>query len=211
MIKVQEASITKVKICVPKNPTDIKCINTLSPDFAGFVMFFEKSHRNISVQTAQELLALLDKNIKSVAVTVSPTEEQLEQIHTLGFDYVQIHGKISEKLLSECKTPVIRAINVSGIESIGDIENLDNVKGILFDSAVPGSGKSFDWSMLERLPKNQKMLFLAGGLTADNVAKAVAQLRPFAVDVSSGVELADKSGKDFELVRTFIENARNSK
>ena len=203
--------MTKVKICGLKNQTDIKCINTLSPDFAGFVMFFEKSHRNISVQTAQELLALLDKNIKSVAVTVSPTEEQLEQIYNLGFDYVQIHGKISEKLLSECKTPVIRAINVSGIESIGDIENLDNVKGILFDSAVPGSGKSFDWSMLEKLPKSQKMLFLAGGLTADNVAKAVAQLRPFAVDVSSGVELADKSGKDFELVRTFIENARNSK
>lgn len=202
--------MTKVKICGLKNPTDIKCINTLSPDFAGFVMFFEKSHRNISVQTAQELLALLDKNIKSVAVTVSPTEEQLEQIHTLGFDYVQIHGKISEKLLSECKTPVIRAINVSGIESIGDIENLDNVKGILFDSAVPGSGKSFDWSMLEKLPKNQKMLFLAGGLTADNVAKAVAQLRPFAVDVSSGVELADKSGKDYQLVQAFIKNAKSA-
>lgn len=203
--------MTKVKICGLKNQTDIKCINTLSPDFAGFVMFFEKSHRNISVQTAQELLALLDKNIKSVAVTVSPTEEQLEQIHTLGFDYVQIHGKISEKLLSECKTPVIRAINVSGIESIGDIENLDNVKGILFDSAVPGSGQGFDWTLLKKLPKTDKKLFLAGGLTADNVAKAVAQLRPFAVDVSSGVELADKSGKDFELVRTFIENARNSK
>lgn len=203
--------MTKVKICGLKNQTDIKCINTLSPDFAGFVMFFEKSHRNISVQTAQELLALLDKNIKSVAVTVSPTEEQLEQIHTLGFDYVQIHGKISEKLLSECKTPVIRAINVSGIESIGDIENLDNVKGILFDSAVPGSGKSFDWSMLEKLPKNQKMLFLAGGLTADNVAAAICRVHPYAVDVSSGVEFADKSGKDFELVRTFIENARNSK
>ena len=102
--------MTKVKICGLKNQTDIKCINTLSPDFAGFVMFFEKSHRNISVQTAQELLALLDKNIKSVAVTVSPTEEQLEQIHTLGFDYVQIHGKISEKLLSECKTPVILSL-----------------------------------------------------------------------------------------------------
>ena len=55
--------MTKVKICGLKNQTDIKCINTLSPDFAGFVMFFEKSHRNISVQTAQELLALLDKNI----------------------------------------------------------------------------------------------------------------------------------------------------
>lgn len=174
-------------------------------------MFFEKSHRNISPEKAQKLLSALDPNIKSVAVTVSPTEEQLEQIHTLGFDYVQIHGKISEKLLSECKIPVIRAINVNGIESIGDIENLDNVKGILFDSAVPGSGKSFDWSMLEKLPKNQKMLFLAGGLTADNVAAAICQVHPYAVDVSSGVELSDKSGKDFELVRTFIENARNSK
>lgn len=202
--------MTKVKICGLKNPTDIKCINTLSPDFAGFVMFFEKSHRNISVQTAQELLALLDKNIKSVAVTVSPTKEQLEQIHTLGFDYVQIHGKISEKLLSECKTPVIRAINVSGIESIGDIENLDNVKGILFDSAVPGSGQGFDWALLKKLPKTDKMLFLAGGLTADNVAKAVAQLRPFAVDVSSGVELADKSGKDYQLVQAFIKNAKSA-
>lgn len=202
--------MTKVKICGLKNQTDIKCINTLSPDFAGFVMFFEKSHRNISVQTAQELLALLDKNIKSVAVTVSPTEEQLEQIHTLGFDYVQIHGKISEKLLSECKTPVIRAINVSGIESIGDIENLDNVKGILFDSAVPGSGKSFDWSMLERLPKTDKMLFLAGGLTADNVASAICQVHPYAVDVSSGVELSDKSGKDYQLVQAFIKNAKSA-
>ena len=113
--------------------------------------------------------------------------------------------------MSECKTPVIRAINVSGIESIGDIENLDNVKGILFDSAVPGSGKSFDWSMLKKLPKTDKMLFLAGGLTADNVAAAICQVHPYAVDVSSGVELSDKSGKDFELVRTFIENARNSK
>lgn len=147
--------MTKVKICGLKNQTDIKCINTLSPDFAGFVMFFEKSNRNISPEKAQKLLSALDPNIKSVAVTVSPTEEQLEQIHTLGFDYVQIHGKISEKLLSECKTPVIRAINVSGIESIGDIENLDNVKGILFDSAVPGSGKSFDWSMLENSRKTK--------------------------------------------------------
>lgn len=203
--------MTKVKICGLKNPTDIKCINTLSPDFAGFVMFFEKSHRNISPEKAQKLLSALDPNIKSVAVTVSPTEEQLEQIHTLGFDYVQIHGKISEKLLSECKTPVIRAINVSGIESIGDIENLDNVKGILFDSAVPGSGQGFDWTLLKKLPKTDKMLFLAGGLTTDNVAAAICQVHPYAVDVSSGVELSDKSGKDFELVRTFIKNARNSK
>lgn len=202
--------MTKVKICGLKNQTDIKCINTLSPDFAGFVMFFEKSHRNISPEKAQKLLSALDPNIKSVAVTVSPTEEQLEQIHTLGFDYVQIHGKISEKLLSECKTPVIRAINVSGIESIGDIENLDNVKGILFDSAVPGSGKSFDWSMLEKLPKTDKMLFLAGGLTADNVATAICQVHPYAVDVSSGVELSDKSGKDYQLVQAFIKNAKSA-
>ncbi len=202
--------MTKVKICGLKNQTDIKCINTLSPDFAGFVMFFEKSHRNISVQTAQELLALLDKNIKSVAVTVSPTEEQLEQIYNLGFDYVQIHGNITDEVLKNSKTPIIRAINVSGTDSLTDLDNYKNVKGILFDSAVPGSGQGFDWTLLKKLPKTDKMLFLAGGLTADNVAKAVAQLRPFAVDVSSGVELADKSGKDYQLVQAFIKNAKSA-
>ena len=203
--------MTKVKICGLKNPTDIKCINTLSPDFAGFVMFFEKSHRNISVQTAQKLLALLDKNIKSVAVTVSPTEEQLEQIYNLGFDYVQIHGNITDEVLKNSKTPIIRAINVSGTDSLTDLDNYKNVKGILFDSAVPGSGQGFDWTLLKKLPKTDKMLFLAGGLTADNVAAAICQVHPYAVDVSSGVELSDKSCKDFELVRAFIENARNSK
>ena len=120
---------------------------------------------------------------------------------------------MADEYYSQSNLMDYRLVSTVGFDKddVKAVENLDNVKGILFDSAVPGSGKSFDWSMLERLPKNQKMLFLAGGLTADNVAKAVAQLRPFAVDVSSGVELADKSGKDFELVRTFIENARNSK
>lgn len=202
--------MTKVKICGLKNPTDIKCINTLSPDFAGFVMFFEKSHRNISVQTAQELLALLDKNIKSVAVTVSPTEEQLEQIYNLGFDYVQIHGNITDEVLKNSKTPIIRAINVSGTDSLTDLDNYKNVKGILFDSAVPGSGQGFDWTLLKKLPKTDKMLFLAGGLTADNVASAICQVHPYAVDVSSGVELSDKSGKDYQLVQEFIKNAKSA-
>ena len=202
--------MTKVKICGLKNPTDIKCINTLSPDFAGFVMFFEKSHRNISVQTAQELLALLDKNIKSVAVTVSPTEEQLEQIYNLGFDYVQIHGNITDEVLKNSKTPIIRAINVSGTDSLTDLDNYKNVKGILFDSAVPGSGQGFDWTLLNKLPKTDKMLFLAGGLTADNVAAAICQVHPYAVDVSSGVELSDKSGKDYQLVQAFIKNAKSA-
>lgn len=202
--------MTKVKICGLKNPTDIKCINTLSPDFAGFVMFFEKSHRNISVQTAQKLLALLDKNIKSVAVTVSPTDEQLEQIYNLGFDYVQIHGNISDEVLKNSKTPIIRAINVSGTDSLTDLDNYKNVKGILFDSAVPGSGQGFDWTLLKKLPKTDKMLFLAGGLTADNVAAAICQVHPYAVDVSSGVELSDKSGKDYQLVQAFIKNAKSA-
>lgn len=202
--------MTKVKICGLKNQTDIKCINTLSPDFAGFVMFFEKSHRNISPEKAQKLLSALDPNIKSVAVTVSPTEEQLEQIYNLGFDYVQIHGNITDEVLKNNKTPIIRAINVSGTDSLTDLENYKNVKGILFDSAVPGSGQGFDWTLLKKLPKTDKMLFLAGGLTADNVAAAICQVHPYAVDVSSGVELSDKSGKDFQLVQAFIKNAKSA-
>lgn len=202
--------MTKVKICGLKNQTDIKCINTLSPDFAGFVMFFEKSHRNISPEKAQKLLSALDPNIKSVAVTVSPTEEQLEQIYNLGFDYVQIHGNITDEVLKNSKTPIIRAINVSGTDSLTDLDNYKNVKGILFDSAVPGSGQGFDWTLLKKLPKTDKMLFLAGGLTADNVAAAICQVHPYAVDVSSGVELADKSGKDYQLVQAFIKNAKSA-
>lgn len=202
--------MTKVKICGLKNQTDIKCINTLSPDFAGFVMFFEKSHRNISPEKAQKLLSALDPNIKSVAVTVSPTEEQLEQIYNLGFDYVQIHGNITDEILKHSKTPIIRAINVSGTDSLTDLDNYKNVKGILFDSAVPGSGQGFDWTLLKKLPKTDKMLFLAGGLTADNVAAAICQVHPYAVDVSSGVELSDKSGKDYQLVQAFIKNAKSA-
>ena len=64
--------------------------------------------------------------------------------------------------------------------------------------------------MLEKLPKTDKMLFLAGGLTADNVAAAICQVHPYAVDVSSGVELADKSGKDYQLVQAFIKNAKSA-
>ena len=202
--------MTKVKICGLKNQTDIKCINTLSPDFAGFVMFFEKSHRNISPEKAQKLLSALDPNIKSVAVTVSPTEEQLEQIYNLGFDYVQIHGNITDEVLKNSKTPIIRAINVSGTDSLTDLDNYKNVKGILFDSAVPGSGQGFDWTLLKKLPKTDKMLFLAGGLTADNVAAAICQVHPYAVDVSSSVELSNKSGKDYQLVQAFIKNAKSA-
>lgn len=200
--------MTKVKICGLKNPADIKIVNTLSPDFAGFVMFFEESHRNITAEKAKELLSMLDKSIKSVAVMVSPTQDQLEIIQKLGFDFVQIHGNISEELLNICKTPIIRAINVSCIESFASLESCDNIKGFLFDSAVPGSGKSFDWSLLNKLPKTEKMLILAGGLNPQNVANAIKQVHPYAVDVSSGVELSDKSGKDAELVKAFIENAR---
>ena len=64
--------------------------------------------------------------------------------------------------------------------------------------------------MLEKLPKTDKMLFLAGGLTADNVASAICQVHPYAVDVSSGVELSDKSGKDYQLVQAFIKNAKSA-
>ncbi|WP_405354669.1 phosphoribosylanthranilate isomerase, partial [Ruminococcus sp.] len=160
---------------------------------------------------AKELLFMLDKNIKSVAVTVSPTQDQLEIIQKLGFDFVQIHRNISEELLNNCKTPIIRAINVSCIESFTSLESCDNIKGFLFDSAVPGSGKSFDWSLLNKLPKTEKMLILAGGLNPQNVANAIKQVHPYAVDVSSGVELSDKSGKDAELVKAFIENVRFKK
>lgn len=202
--------MTKIKICGVTNPADIKYLNELLPDFAGFVMFFEKSHRSISADTAKKLLSQLDRRIKSVAVTVEPTKKQLDEIYDLGFDYVQIHGNVGEEVIDYPRLPVIRAVNVSGAESLSNINSCRNIKGILFDSHLPGSGKVFDWSLITEISVTDKMLFLAGGLTPENVAQAMKSVHPFAVDVSSGVELADKSGKDYAKIKKFIENVRKA-
>lgn len=199
--------MTRVKICGIRDKKEIEFLNEIKPDFAGFVMFFEKSKRNIEPVRAKELLSYLDKNIKSVAVTVSPKMEQVKKVFECGFDLIQIHGEVSDEILSNPYLKVLRAFNVIDIDNIAKYDNNPNIVGYVFDAAVPGSGKLFDWNILENIPRDGKLLFLAGGLTPENVAIAIKTVKPDVVDVSSGVE--GSNGKSREKIIRFISNARD--
>ncbi|MFR5399966.1 MAG: phosphoribosylanthranilate isomerase [Lachnospira sp.] len=149
---------------------------------------------------------------------MSPTKEQVEQIMRLGFDYIQIHGTLSDEVHDVLRIPVIRAVNVAGeTESIRrKLESVladEKTAGILFDGSSPGAGKTFDWNLLKNIQKTDKLLFLAGGLTPENAAQAVKTVAPDVVDVSSGVEkdvspCAAFAGKDAEKITKFVENVR---
>ena len=201
--------MTNIKICGMTSLSDIQCVSDNAVDFAGFVMFFPKSKRNLSAETAAELLPVLNRDIKSVAVVVSPTVEQLTEIERIGFDYIQIHGTLRGEVLEAAKIPILRAFNVSNMDEFEKYRDNDKIAGFVFDAAEPGSGKVFDWSLVKHIEcPAGKIMLLAGGLNPDNVAKAVEYLHPYGVDVSSGVENADGKGKDPALVRDFVSKVR---
>lgn len=202
--------MTKIKICGITCREDIECVNEFKPDFAGFVMFYEKSRRNLTVKAASKLLKSLDGGIKSVAVTVSPTAQQVRIISELGFDYIQIHGNLYDEVLESAQLPILRAFNVSDMDLFSAYSGNVKIAGYVFDALTPGSGKTFDWSLLPKIPDDGKILLLAGGLNPDNVCSAVECVHPYGVDVSSGVENDGKIGKDRDKVRRFIENVRSS-
>lgn len=201
--------MTKVKICGITCIDDIDYINNLKPDFAGFVMFFEKSRRNLAPEKAAELVKMLDGRIKSVAVTVSPTAEQVKIISDLGFDYIQIHGDVSDDVLESSELPIIRAFNVTDMDMFSRYSGNPKIAGYVFDALTPGSGKTFDWSLLPKIPDDGKILLLAGGLNPENVQEAIKTVHPYGVDVSSGVENEEKTAKDPIKVAKFISNVRN--
>lgn len=201
-------TMTKIKICGITCREDVEILNEFLPEYAGFVMFFPKSRRNISAQTACTLLSLLDKRIKTVAVTVCPTAQQVSEIGECGFDFIQMHGEVKSSVIDSSPIPVFKAFNVSDIEKVSNFAKSDKVCGYVFDAASPGSGKTFDWDILKNIPLKDKLFVLAGGLDCKNVSDAVEILNPDIVDVSSGVENESKTGKSREKVAAFITMVR---
>ncbi len=189
---------TQIKICGFTDPKEAGYVSAKDVAFMGMVLFFPKSKRNISINQAKEIMSAAEKEIKKVAVVVSPTVEQVQEIEKSGFDYLQVHGELKEDVLTETTIPIIRAYNGGGGE-----ETSPRIAAYLFDAAEPGSGKTFDWTTLSQM-KREKPWFLAGGLTAENVAKAIAAVHPDVVDISSGVEYTDRKGKDPEKIAAFI-------
>lgn len=216
LIKINKDAKTKVKICGLTSINDVSLVIREKADYAGMVMFFEKSKRNIFKDKARTLIKpLKEAGIKTVAVVVSPSQEQVEIIEEVGFDYIQIHGDLDKELLENIRLPIIRALNLKVadekiVKEVQELENEEKIFAILFDAGIPGSGKSFDWNSLKKLDIKNKKLFLAGGLNKDNVIEAINTVNPDVVDVSSGVEFDNKEivGKCEEKLVAFIENVR---
>lgn len=206
-IHLDTNSNTKIKICGLTSPAEARYLNENHVDFAGMVLFFPKSKRNISIEQAMEIMAALDASIKRVAVVVSPSIEQVRQIEAAGFDYVQIHGEIPEtetEAEAAIAIPILKAFNVSDMGSYEKYHNDSRIAGYVFDAIEPGSGKTFDWKLVDNIPRDEKLLLLAGGLNPDNVRMAIEAVHPDGVDVSSGVENDDKAGKNPEKIHDFV-------
>lgn len=200
----------KIKVCGLTTKKEAEFLNKNKVDLAGMVMFFPKSKRNITPDTAKEIISALDKNIKKVAVVVSPTYEEIEIIEGLDFDYVQIHGELSQELESKINLPILKAFNIKDIDLYERYRKSKKIVGYVFDAQEPGSGKIFDWSLVKTLPRDDKILILAGGLNPENVEKAIEYIHPDVVDVSSGVENPNGIGKSEEKIKMFVTNARRA-
>ncbi|MCD7864704.1 MAG: phosphoribosylanthranilate isomerase [Clostridiales bacterium] len=219
-MKVIDGTRVQIKICGLSRPEDIRAVNELKPDYAGFV-FFEKSKRNISFEKAKELLALLNPDIRSVAVCVSPTPDFLKKAAGYGFDIIQIHGEIMPEVFDRLQTPVWQAVNLKkSIQSDDAIAHLicrhPNICGYVVDGADYGGGKTFGWeddadlgtsaAGMIRHALSGRQFILAGGLNAENVQTGIRLFHPDVVDVSSGVELGNY--KDRDLMEQFISRVR---
>lgn len=200
--------MTKIKICGLTSTADAEIVNELKVDYAGIVMFFPKSKRNTAPEDAKKIIAALDSGIRSVAVVVSPTAEQIKVIEDCGFDIIQIHGEAPDEIYRSSKRPIFKAFNVRDLNSLERYAAFDQVTGYVFDAAQPGSGKTFDWTVLKAIPRDGKLVILAGGLTPGNVAQAIEFLRPDVVDVSSGVENDGGNGKSRDKARQFVTAVR---
>lgn len=198
--------MTKVKICGLRREEDILMANRYRADYIGFV--FAQSKRRVTKEEAGRLKKLLDKSIRAVGVFVNaPAEDILELCRENIIDIIQLHGDEEEEYIKELKkslsNPIIKAVRPRSEEDIKRGLALSS-DYLLLDTYISGeyggSGKSFDWSMV---PDKAGRIFLAGGLNADNVRKAIQTCHPFCVDISSGVETG--GFKDEAKVKAFLE------
>lgn len=179
--------MTRIKLCGLSRREDIAAANRLSPDYVGFV-FAPQSRRCVSPQQAAKLKALLRPDIQAVGVFVDEAPEQIAALLEQGIiDLAQLHGSETPAQVRKLKAltgkPVIQAFRIRTQADVTAAE-ASPADFILLDSGA-GTGTAFDWRLLRTL---HRPWFLAGGLEPENVGRAVREMRPWAVDVSSGIE-----------------------
>lgn len=213
----------KVKVCGITREEDLSAVVDAGADAVGFVVGVASSPRNLTLERAKELMELTPVFVDNVAVTVPNNVSALIKIYgELRPDAIQIHGeKPPEASILHERLPSVRLIRAVGVgpdlEALikAALEASRSFDAVLLDSLVPGShggtGLVHDWRLSKRIKEaiHPKPLILAGGLRPENVKEAVEVVQPYAVDVSSGVELRP-GVKDPEKVFEFIKNAKEA-
>ena len=201
---------TRVKICGITSVADACDAVAAGADAIGLV-FYEKSPRFVSIGSARDIVNAVGPFVQTVGLFVNSQAAKVEQaIRETGIGLLQFHGDEDENFCRSFSRPYIKAIRMQAdIDPDVVASQFGSAQGLLFDAYCEdrygGTGKSFDWQRLPQEPGYP--LILAGGLTPDNVRKAVTTLKPYAVDVSGGVE-SSPGAKSSTLVKQFIENAK---
>ncbi len=214
--------MTWVKICGMTNVDDALMAVEAGADAVGFV-FYEKSPRNVSVETVREIVEKLPQNVEKVGVFVNQHEDMIcAVVDRAGITAVQMHGDDEDPHVADLvvkrlpKVKVLAAVSMHRASPAGwaMLWNADSLDAFLVDSGTSsrpgGTGRSFDWaasaSVLDEIKRLGKIV-AAGGLTPGNVTDAIKMLKPWGVDVVSGVE-AEPGKKDPDKVRAFVRAVR---
>ncbi|OMH38701.1 phosphoribosylanthranilate isomerase [Motiliproteus sp. MSK22-1] len=197
---------TRVKICGITRVEDAAAAVDAGADAIGLV-FYDPSPRSVAIQQAVEICQAIPAFVTVTALFVdAPVEQVRDVLSQVPVDLLQFHGDESPQYCRSFSRPYIKAIRVrEGLDVPAFARQFPCSKALLLDAYRPGvpggTGETFDWGLI---PENLDLpVILAGGLNPDNIESAVAQVRPFAVDVSGGVEAA-KGIKDSQLVNQFI-------
>ena len=200
----------RVKICGITNLADAQAAAEAGADALGFV-FYEKSPRFVSMKTAAEISRALPPFIIRVGVFVNPTKELvLKAIAECGLSLLQFHGDEPPEFCAQFGLMSMKAFRIRDAGSLKELPKYKTDAWLLdaySSDTLGGTGEVFNWDLAVEAQKSGRPIFLAGGLTPENVADAVRKVRPFGVDVSSGVE-SSPGKKDHAKVRAFINAAK---
>lgn len=199
--------MTKIKVCGLRHLEDIQYVNKNKPDYIGFI-FVEGRRRYISPDEALKLKEKLNSEIKVVGVFLDDEIEKIVNIADRGIiDMIQLHGHESEEFIANLRKKTDKKIiKAFSVKSEDDIEKAvkSSADYIMLDNGIGGTGETFNWDLCKNINRD---FFVAGGLHKDNVLDIIDFAKPYAVDVSSGVET--DGVKDYAKMEEFVDKVRN--
>jgi phosphoribosylanthranilate isomerase len=207
-----QAVNVNVKICGLTTVNDAQAAVQAGADAVG-LMFYAGSPRHVSMEAAQEIARSLPSSVIRVGVFVDPDPSDVfAAVQLCGLNLLQFHGAEASEFCQQFGVMTMKAFRMRNAESLVDLASF-SADAFLLDSHVPdklgGTGETFNWDLAVEAKKFGRPIFLAGGLTPENVADAIRAVQPFGVDVSSGVEISP-GRKDPEKIRAFIAAARGA-